>query len=61
MNFVSPVTNGMGPEVSVSCFPEEETVNVAKDYLCIVDRVNCGLQTIKSELVSWLKKLQLYL
>lgn len=43
--------NDIGPEVSFS--PEEATVSrVAKDYLCIVDRVNCSLQKIKSELVS---------
>lgn len=43
--------NDTGPEVRFS--PEEATVScVAKDYLCIVDRVNCSLQKIKSELVS---------
>lgn len=43
--------NDIGPEVS--CSPEDATVScVAKDYLCIVDRVNCSLQKIKSELVS---------
>lgn len=43
--------NDIGPEVS--CSPEDATVScVAKDYLCIVDRVNCSLKKIKSELVS---------
>lgn len=47
--------NAIGPEVS--CIPEEATVSgVAKDYLCIVDRVNCSLQKIKSELVSLRKQ-----
>lgn len=47
--------NDIGPEVS--CSPEDATVScVAKDYLCIVDRVNCSLQKIKSELVALRKQ-----
>lgn len=49
--------NDIGPEVS--CSPEDATVScVAKDYLCIVDRVNCSLQKIKSELVSYILDLK---
>lgn len=41
------------PEDPSNRVPEDPTVSyVAKDYLCIVDRVNCSLQKIKSELVS---------
>lgn len=49
--------NDIGPEVS--CSPEDATVScVAKDYLCIVDRMNCSLQKIKSELVSYILDLK---
>lgn len=43
--------NDIGLEVS--CLLEDVMVScVVKDYLCIVDRVNCSLQKIKLELVS---------
>ncbi|XP_061176517.1 uncharacterized protein LOC133185371 [Saccostrea echinata] len=42
-----------GPEASISCVPGDRTIScVAKDYLCIVDRVNSNLHKIKSELAA---------